>query len=376
MSLNQKEFQIKLDKAKQLTYKQVKENLKYFTKGVAHVSEDGIYPAVENNLWTASFYPGMTYLAYEDTKDEEFLSNRQIFLDSFKERCLNGHMVTHDIGFLYMLTYLKDYSLFGEAEVLDIAVKAADLLVGRYHKEGGFIQAWGPVDPTTDETRIIIDTMMNVEFLYRMSEVTGNAFYKEVAINHCDVSAKTLIREDGSSYHTYFLKKNGEFVGGKTHQGHKDESTWARGQAWAVYGYSRSYLLTEEDRFLETAIKTADVFIDNLPKDYVHYWDFDFTDDQPDIRDSSAASIGAMGLLLLHEALLKVGKVEIAIHYKDIADLIMNSLIDHYMIDSVVLGQGILREGMYHRDEGFDEFTSWGDYYFLEALREYQNLAD
>lgn len=376
MNINQKEFQDKLEKAKQLVYKQVLENLKYFKDGVAHVSEDGIYPSIENNLWTASFYPGMTYLAFEDTKDEAFLENRQIFLDSFKERCLNGHMVTHDIGFLFMLTYLKDYSLFGEEEVLDIATKAADLLVGRYHAEGGFIQAWGPVDPATDETRIIIDTMMNVEFLYRMAEVTGKELYKQVALDHCDISAKTLIREDGSSYHTYFLKKNGDFVGGKTHQGHQDESTWARGQAWAVYGYSRSYLLTGETRFLDTALKTAKVFIENLPKDFVHYWDFDFTDANPDIRDSSAASIGAMGLLLLHEAMIEVGKEEEANEYKTIADEIMNSLIDNYMIDQVILGQGILREGMYHRDEGFEEFTSWGDYYFLEAIMEYAKLVN
>lgn len=377
----------KLRSTKDKIYKQVKLNLDYFITGVAHVSEDGIYPLVENKLWTASFYPGMTYLAYTDTEDKAFLKNRSIYLELFKERCLQGHMMTHDIGFLFDLTYVKDYELFQEPEVLGIAIVAADKLMARYHKEGGFIQAWGAIDVSEEQTRIIIDTMMNVEFLFRMSELTGNQEYREAAINHCLVSSKTLIRKDGSSYHTYYLKKNGEFIGGKTHQGHEDESTWARGQAWAVYGFSRSYLFTKDKRFLETAISTANVYIEHLPSDFVHFWDFDFNEENPDIRDSSAASIGAMGLLLLNQALKEAGeenKIQISHSsikeenvtsrtikdYKEIAIKIVESLIDHYMNTQLKLGQGILREGMYHRDQGFNECTSWGDYYFLEAIQE------
>lgn len=364
------EFVNKLEQAKELVYDQVKVNLDYFTKGFAHVSEDGIYPQVENNLWTTSFFPGMTYLAYKDTLDMEFMKNRRLYLESFKERCLNGHMVTHDIGFLFMLTYMYDYLAFQESEILEIAVIAADKLLGRYHKEGGFIQAWGPVDESKDQTGIIIDTMMNVEFLFRMTELTGNEEYKEAAMNHSYVTSMTLIRKDGSSYHTYQLKKNGDYVGGATHQGHRDESTWARGQAWAVYGFSRSYLLTGEMDYLETALKTAAVYCKNLPDDYVHYWDFDFTDQEPDIKDSSAASIGGMGLLLLSKGIEKEGNKVLAETYKDLAIKIVDSLIDNYMITKVKSGQGILREGMYHRDEGFNESTSWGDYYFLECIQE------
>lgn len=360
----------KVEEAKELVYKQVEANLEYFEKGLAHVSVDGVYPLEENKIWTASFYPGMTYLAYEDTKDEKYLKDREIFLESFKERCLNGHMVTHDIGFLFMLTHLKDYELFGDKKMLEIAIIAADKLVSRYHKEGGFIQAWGPIKPEDEDSRIIIDTMMNVEFLYRMGEVTGNKFYIEVANNHSMVTSETLIREDGSSYHTYYIKKNGEHIGGKTHQGHQDESTWARGQAWAVYGFSRSYLLTKNAHFLKTAKKNAKVFIENLPENNVHYWDFDFTDQNPDIRDSSAASIGAMGLLLLSQAFMSLDKLQEAKYYQETAIKIIDSLIDNYMITDTKVGQGILREGMYHRDEGFNEFTSWGDYYFLEAILE------
>lgn len=367
--LNNKDFRDKLLSAKEIVYKQIEMNLGEFPDSYPHVSEDGIYPDQSNKLWTASFYPGMTYLAYEDTKDMKYMANRESYLTSFEERMLTGHMITHDIGFLFLLTHVKDYLLFKEPKMLQVAKEAADKLMIRYNPGAECIQAWGPVDPADDQIRIIIDTMMNVEFLFRMAKLTGNNDYYEAAYKHAWVSSKTLIREDASSYHTYYLTKNGDFIGGKTHQGHRDESTWARGQAWAVYGFSQSYLLTGESHFLETAIKTADVFIENLPKDFVHYWDFDFDDNNQDIKDSSAASVGAMGLILLSQSMTEEMKKELKFDYLEMAKLIMDSLIDNYLIKDLLKGQGLLREGMYHRDEGFNEFTSWGDYYFVEALQ-------
>lgn len=346
------------------TYNQIKLNLDYFLEGFPHVSEDGKYKQESNRLWTASFFPGMTYLAYQDTKDPEFLKNRDKYLDSFRQRCYHGHMDTHDIGFLFLLTFVKDYQMDPQEETKKVILDAADKLMERYYEKGGFIQAWGKIDEPNETTRIIIDCMMNVEFLMEVSKISEDEKYADAAIAHAKMSAKTLVRQDGSTYHTYYMnKKTGQPVEGKTHQGHRDESTWARGQAWSVYGFARMYQLTKEPLFLDTAIASAKVFIKNLPHDFVHYWDFDFTDSHPDIRDSSAASIGATGLIILDEC---VGDSDS--FYYDYAGQIVESLIKHYMVSECKVGSGILTQGMYHRNEGFDESTSWGDYYFLEAL--------
>lgn len=343
---------------------QVRANLEYFTQGFPHVSENGIYCQEVNRLWTASFFPGMTYLAYKITGETHFLKNRQAYLESFKERCYHGHMDTHDIGFLFWHTYIQDYQLEPKEASKCVIIDAADKLMERYHEGGKFIQAWGKMDEETPSTRIIIDCMMNLEFLIEVSRMTQEPSYAQAAINHAKLSARTLVREDGSTYHTYYIdKKTGCPIEGKTHQGHRDESTWARGQAWSVYGFAKMYQLTQEPMFLDTAIASAKVYIENLPKDFVHYWDFDFTDANPDVRDSSAASIGAAGLLILDECLS-----EQKTYYATYATQIIDGLMQKYMYPDVRLGGGILKEGIYHRNEGFNEATSWGDYYFLEAL--------
>ncbi len=347
---------------------QIKSNLDCFDKGFPHVSIDGIYQQEENCLWTASFFPGMTYLAYRLTGDKSFIKNRCLYLESFKQRCYYGHMDTHDIGFLFWHTYMQDYFLYPDEATKKIIIDAANELMKRYHEKGGFIQAWGKMDEPDTTTRIIIDCMMNLEFLVEVSRITNDLTYREVAIRHGKCSANTLVRKDGSTYHTYYIEKqSGKPVKGKTHQGNRDESTWARGQAWSVYGFAKMYQLTKDAVFLDVAQATAKVYIDALPKDFVHYWDFDFSDRNPDIRDSSAASIGASGLLLLDECLPETDS-----YYRKYARQIVDGLIEKYMYPHVKKAGGILREGMYHRNDGFNEATIWGDYYFFEALAKLQ----
>lgn len=350
-------YQEALDYALSITRK----NLDIYTEKYPHVSENFVYPPETNWLWTGSFYPGMCYLAYDYTGDKEFLKHEQDYMKSFGNRIKNRIGISHDLGFNYTLSCVADYMLTGSKEAYDYAMEAADVLAERYNEKGHYIQAWGNMGITYPDVKIIIDTMMNLALLYW----SGKENLIEIAKNHATTAADYLIRPDFTSYHTYLMRpETGEAVEGKTHQGHADESTWARGQAWAVYGFAISYRYTKEERFLEVSKNTAEVFIKNLPADYVAYWDFDFNDENPDIRDTSAAAIFVCGLL----ELCKFVDDEQKARYMDYVDKIMTSLSEKYTTIGNPEATGILTDGMYHRNDGFNECVIWGDYFYMEAL--------
>lgn len=339
----------------------IRKNLDTFVDKYPHVSTGNVYAPEENWLWTSSFYPGMCYLAYDVTGDKEYLKHEQDYLKSFGRRIRERIGISHDLGFLYTLSCVADYKLTGSKEAYDIAMEAARVLAERYHEKGQYIQAWGEMGIGYPDVKIIIDTMLNLPLLYWTKE--QDLF--EIAKNHAFTAGEYLIRPDFSSYHTYLMNpETGEAVVGKTHQGYADESTWARGQAWAVYGFAISYRYTEEICFLEIAENAADVFIQNLPGDYVPYWDFTFTDENPDIRDTSAAAIFVCGLM----ELCKFVEEEKAVQYKELIDKIMTSLSEKYTTRDIPEANGILTQGMYHRHDGFEESTVWGDYFYMEAL--------
>ncbi len=339
----------------------IRKSLDTFTEKYPHVSVNNVYPPEENWLWTSSFYPGMCYLAYDLTGDKEYLRHEQDYLRSFGRRVRERISISHDLGFLYTLSCVADYKLTGSKEAYDLAMEAADVLSERYNEKGHYIQAWGDMGITYPDVKIIIDTMMNLPLLYW----TGKEELFDIAKNHAFTAADYLIRPDYSSYHTYLMRpETGEAVEGKTHQGHADESTWARGQAWAVYGFAISYRYTKEERFLEVSKNAAEVFIQNLPKDYVAYWDFDFTDKNPDIRDTSAAAIFVCGLLELCQFVDE----DAAARYMEYVDKILTSLSENYTTKGNPEATGILTKGMYHRFDGFEESVIWGDYFYMEAL--------
>jgi Predicted unsaturated glucuronyl hydrolase involved in regulation of bacterial surface properties, and related proteins len=331
-----------------------------YIKSYPHVSKGYEYVAEENKLWTSSFYPGMMFLMYDFTGDEFFLKYSKDYLDSFEDRLDKMAHINHDLGFLFTLTSVSNYKLTGNERAKNLAMRAADMLAARYNEKGNYIQAWGEFGEGTPYVRIIIDTMLNLSLLYW----SGNEKYIEIATKHAITSSNTLMRDDYSSFHTYwFNPENGNHVRGATHQGLRDESTWARGQGWAVYGYALSYMYTKEEKFLEVSKNAAEVFIKNLPTDNVPYWDFNFNDTCPDIRDTSAAAIFICGLL----ELCKWVDEDTAKRYNQVVYNIVNALFENYFEHNPD-NCGILRESMYHRDDGANEFTSWGDYFFLEAL--------
>lgn len=351
--------------------RKIRENQQTFDVLVPPAASENQYYKPEGNTdWTASFWVGMCFLGKELTGSADFDTTIEKQLQSFKNRLEQEiELETHDIGFLYILSAIADYRVNHNEESKELAVKAADLLMERYSPKAKIIQAWGNLNDPNERGRMIIDCLMNLPLLYFASEVTGEERYKEAAYAHALQTQKYIVRSNYTTYHTYFFDTDtGEALSGKTAQGYSDNSCWARGQAWGIYGFTLSYLYTGDVSFLETAKHLADYFINELPQDKVCYWDLVFNDGSGEERDSSAASIAVCGLLELSKQLpLSDEKHD---YYQEIAVEIMAALAKDYTTKSNPKSNGLLLHGVYDKnsDKGVDECMIWGDYYYVEAL--------
>lgn len=333
----------------------------------------GFYEATDNVEWTTGFWTGVLWLAYEHTKDEAFKEAALIQVDSFLERIKNKIDVNHhDMGFLFSLSCVAAYKLTGSQAGKEAALMAADHLAERYRENGKFLQAWGNVGEAS-EYRLIIDCLLNLPILYWASEVTGKKHYARMAENHIKTAMKCVLREDDSTYHTYFIDmETGQPAYGVTHQGNRNNSAWARGQAWGIYGIALSYYYLRDESYIDLFCRVTDFFIRHLPDDLIPYWDFDFDTGSTEPRDSSAAAIAVCGMLEMAKYLDE----EHAKKYTDMAYRIMAALIDRCANKDVKQSNGILLHGTYARDSkdntcknrGVDECNTWGDYFYMETL--------
>lgn len=352
----------------------VKHNLPDYTYNCQnHSSVNGFYPKCENNQWTSGFWPGEVWLSYEHTNEDCFRKTGEILVDSFYDRIINQVEVDHhDMGFLYSPSCVAAYKLTGNEKAKEAALLAADKLVSRFHEVGEFIQAWGDLN-AEDNYRYIIDCLLNLPLLYWAYDVTNKSIYKEVCDKHITTCLKYSIREDGSTYHTVFMDRvTGEMTYGRTCQGYKDDSFWARGQAWAVYGTALSYKYTKNEKYLDVFRKVLQFYLDKLPEDLVPYWDMIFTSGDVEPRDSSSSAIVACGLLEMSKYVEK----EESEKYIDFAKKMMKSLVTKYSNKDLKTSNGLLLHQTYSKKspyntctpEGVDECCSFGDYFYMEAL--------
>lgn len=352
----------------------VRENLKVFTdKFQSSNSFDGFYEPTENVEWTTGFWTGVIWLAYEYTKDEAFKNAGDIQVESFLHRIKEKIDVNHhDMGFLFSLSCVAAYKLTGNEHAKEAALLAADHLAERYREVGKFLQAWGNPGQAS-EYRLIIDCLLNLPILYWATEVTGDKSYAEKAENHIKTAMKCVVRPDNSTYHTYFINmETGEPDHGVTHQGNRNDSAWARGQAWGVYGAALSYRYLKNPEYIDLFCKVTDYFIEHLPEDLIPYWDFDFDTGSTEPRDSSAAAITICGILEMAQYLDE----EKAARYLEAADKMLQALIEHCANKDMKTSNGLLLHGTYARDSkyntctnrGVDECNTWGDYFYMEAL--------
>lgn len=345
-------------------------NIDRFGELFPHVSMNGKYELNDNVDWTDGFWSGLLWLCYEYSNDPIFQDKAKKTVESFQNRLTKNIVLDHhDIGFLYSLSSKAQWMIEKNEEARKLTLQAADKLLNRWHEKGHYLQAWGQKYDEKEGGRIIIDCLLNLPILYWASEQTGDLKYWDIAEAQAEKSRRYLVRGDDSSYHTFFFnQETGEPIGGATHQGYTNGSTWTRGQAWGIYGFALSYHYTKKSAYLETAKRMAKYFIEHLPDDYVSYWDFNAPVNENTPRDSSATAIAACGLLEIISQ-LNEGDLE-RTYFEDVVQKIMQSLVEKYSTINDKDAEGLLKHGSYHvlGNLAIDDYMVWGDYYYLEAL--------
>lgn len=353
-----------------LAMEQLRVNMEYFKEEFpTPATFDNIYPKMDNTEWTNGFWTGELWLGYEYTNEETMKklaqANDRSFLDRVKKRIELDH---HDLGFLYTPSCMAEYKLLHTPEAKEASILAADKLIERYQEVGGFIQAWGELGKP-EHYRLIIDCLLNIQLLFWASEQTGDPKYAQMATQHFYTSANNVIRDDASAFHTfYFDPKTGEPLKGVTRQGYSDDSAWARGQAWGIYGIPLTYRFVKDEDCFGLFKGMTNYFLNRLPKDHVSYWDLIFGDGSGHSRDSSATATAVCGM---HEMLKHLPEVDSdKLTYKYAMHAMLRSLIDNYANREIKPGRPLLLHGVYswHSGKGVDEGNIWGDYYYLEAL--------
>ncbi len=328
-------------------------------------STNQMYAGATNTSWTNGFWVGMMWLMYENTNDTKFYKIATELTDEMITRLESDiNLDHHDIGFLYSLSVVAAYNNTNDQRYLRSIEMASDKLISRFQEKGQFIQCWGQLGDHK-EHRLIVDSLLNLPLLYKSSILLNDDKYKSIANKHYMSVYNNIIRENWTTYHTYYFDPtSGAPSHGVTRQGNRDDSCWARGQAWAITGFAFNYEYVKS--FDNTMFeKLLDVFIDNIPKDGVVYWDFDFNDNNPSAKDSSANSIVACGLLEYS----KYVDYDTAIKLNDIAYELIQAIHDNYTnkntaVNSLVTGATY----SFHENFGVNEACLWGDYFYLEAL--------
>ena len=328
-------------------------------------SSEWVYTAPGS--WVCGFWSGDLWYLYEATgkscwKDAAVKATEKIIPVAYSKA------ESHDVGFMTMTSIGNAYRLTGEQHYLDALVSAADSLATLFNPAVGTILSWpGMVQKMKWPHNTIIDNMLNLELLFEVAKAADRPDLYNIAFRHAEVTMQHQFRPDHSTYHVMvFDDKDGSFIAGHTHQGWKDESTWARGQAWAIYGFTMAYRYTRDPRFLQTAADAADYFLARLPEDLVPYWDFDAGEQLPDQpRDCSASAIAASALLELQEY---VGE-GLSRKYLDSAKKIIDVLSrEPYRAGGECSAFLLHATGHMPKGSEVDSSISYADYYYIESL--------
>ena len=326
-------------------------------------------PEGSNYGWTTSFWPGQLWLAAELTGEQSYHDAARAHVASFATRVRDRiDLDTHDLGFLYTLACVTAWRLDRDVVARAAALAAADALMLRFLEPAGILQAWGDLDDPGQRGRTIIDSLMNTPLLFWASQVSGDQRYADAAARHVAQLRDHMIRPDDTTFHRFTWDPvTGAPRYGTTEQGHADDSCWARGQAWGIYGFTLNYGYTGDESFLTAARRCADYFLDHLPADRVAYWDLVFHEGSGQQRDSSAAAIAACGL---SELARRTSAGEAAARYARAADEILDALIAGYTPTGRPESNALLLHGVYDlpKQVGVDEGNLWGDYFYLEAI--------
>jgi chondroitin AC lyase len=364
------------------------------TPGMPHsIRKDGTLLSESIYEWTSGFYPGILWYLAEYNKDNALKDSAIIWtekLDSVKT-----YTDDHDIGFMMYCSYGNAYRFTKTPAYKDVLIQSAKSLCTRYNETVGSIKSWNSFKSWHGDRKfgfpVIIDNMMNLELLFFASDATGDNSFRNIAISHAEKAMQNQIREDYSTYHlVLYDTATGKAIKGETAQGYADNSTWARGQAWGIYGFTMVYRETKDPRFLKTAQGMADYYINNanLPADKITLWDFNANEDGfvPGIksnankvtkkyRDASAAATTASALLELST----YSEDQKAKVYFETAKQILHSLAGPaYRAKEGTNANFMLMHsvGSIPHNSEIDVPLIYADYYFVEALTRYNQLLN
>lgn len=371
--------------------KDATEQIKYLasqveSKDIPTTYSNGKHINWGTSWWCSGFYPGTVLYLYEYTKDRELLEEAKEKLQYLEKEKHNT--TTHDLGFMLYCSFGNALRIVGDStKNIEVLITGAESLSTRFKDITKTIRSWDGGknwDGNPWTYPVIIDNMMNLEFLTQATKLSGNPKFKEIAITHANTTLKNHFRNDFSSYHVVdYNDKTGNIVGKKTAQGAFDESAWSRGQAWALYGYTMMYREVKDESYLQQARGIANFYLNhpNLPEDLIPYWDMDqnkLNDDskyysQKDLRDVSTAAIIASALLELSQ----YTKGAESKNYINKAEKMLKSLSSKpYKADYKEAGGFILKHSVGsipHKTE-VDVPLTYADYYYVEALLRYNRL--
>lgn len=345
------------------------------------IHKDGSLAMIHPHDWCSGFFPGSLWQMYAYTNDNFWRQSAISWTWPIEEaKCHKG---THDLGFMMNDSFGKAYELTGERSYLDVLIQSARTLITRYSPKVKSIRSW---DHNRDKWKypVIIDNMMNLEMLFRATQLTGDSVFWNIAVTHANTTMKNHFRPGYSSYHVVdYDPETGEVRLKQTHQGNSDDSFWSRGQAWGLYAYAMCYRFTRNPAYLKQSEAIADFFINlpNLPADGVPYWDMKMdvinhcTPEKvnPDVpRDASSAALVASGL---YELCTYVSP-EKGKQYRAHADKIVDSLNKHYQAEPGTHYGFLLLHSTGHHPGGseIDVPINYADYYYLEALARKKKL--
>jgi unsaturated chondroitin disaccharide hydrolase len=310
--------------------------------------------------WTEGFLGGLLWIIARRTGDVWWREQAERYSLLIEPR--KDDRTVHDLGFLFISTWKRWFEETGDPTKWDTVVHAGRTMALRFNEKGRYLRSFVSADSC------FIDIMMNVGIIFEAARTTGDADLLRIATEHCLTTRRHLVRGDGSTAHeAIFDLETGEFIRNGTHQGWRADSSWARGQAWALYGFGTAYSLSRDERFLDTAERCADFFLDRTGEALIPPNDWE-EPEPPRPYESSAAAIAASGLLQLATLTPEPERIE---RYRTSAIAMLTKLSSsQFLAADQPVWEGVLLHGVYHerRGLGVDESVMWGDYFFVEAL--------
>ena len=337
------------------------------------VDKEGKLVTSNSAWWCSGFFPGTLWYLYENSGNKELEKYAWMFTNRINKEQYNKG--THDLGFMLYCSYGNALRITDVDSCKRVLLNGAASLSSRFNGKVGCIQSWGRSSKW--QFPVIIDNMMNLEFLMWAAKASGDNRFRDIAVTHANTTISNHFRPDYSSYHVVsYVPETGKVEVKCTHQGYSDESAWARGQVWGLYGFGMMYRETRDKRYLDQAKRIAAFLMNhpNMPADKIPYWDFNAPDIPNALRDASAAAIMASSLIELSQFVEEPLKQD----YLAFAESQLRTLASpQYLAETGTNGCFILKHGVGHLpgNSEVDVPLTYGDYYFVEALLRYRKLV-